>query len=454
MAILEIFGNSISTLRNLIKEKVQLQKAVFLYFIKSGSGIIFLTMLSIVFIVAAWPIGPLTLISALICYLTGKRKGVVFKVSTEFFFSVTIGLAILSVLLIVFDIAQGGISDEKIRSIEYAFINFYSDVKSIEHHLTIVVTIIIIAALLAIDYYLKSAHALSRFLLAKKILSRIIVILLTITSFTFFSPSIPNKIINDYQDGMVKQYRALLRQEKEEVAKYIAAEMLTKDISNMTPVAKNYYHALFKTIDEKSGPLADEVAQSAAAENFESDKPEALVNNIASTDKIVNQDPLIDETLPASKQQRDYQRELIATKQIQVNKAKSLTDKAVEGLKEVFLEVLKHDSPELGEIAGKYLEEIVSQTGELIFNKAESRFNTEENIKKIEMSSERIISELSKLPLLSQTKSSNKEYTDLEMNNKVIDIVQERKTEAEATTEKINEEKEKINEGHDVRPEF
>jgi len=220
------FGNFISTLRNSINEKLRLYAAVFLYFIKSGNGKVFLGMLSILFIVAAWPVGLLTVISALISYFTGKRKNIIFKVSTDFFLSVTIGLAIISLLSIVLDISEGGISDEKIRSMEYSFINFYYGVKSIEHHLTLVVTIILVTALLVADYYFKSAHALSRFLLLKKILYRVTIVLLTITSFTFFSPSPPTKIAADYQDRMVKRYHALIKQEREEVAKYIAANAI------------------------------------------------------------------------------------------------------------------------------------------------------------------------------------------------------------------------------------
>lgn len=382
--------------------------------------------------------GPVAVLSILIYRLCRKRENIILKIIAEILFPVTIGLAIVTLLLVVFNSWQEGVSDGKVRLVENSVFDIYDFVKGIKGFVG-TISIIIIAALFFIDYYYKNARAAIRFKYANTLLSRVFIILFTICSFTFFSSDPPGITTSDYQKRTVRYRDTLEKQEKQYRANYIAAERLREDIRNLSPVSKNYYRGLFQKINVRGEALADQVAVNVADKIFESDNPGYITNNTPIA-AIANNDPQISKTFPVSRAQRDYEDKLIRRQEAEVEVAKSLMDHTIEKLREACLKSIWPESGELGDAFGGYLDELINKTGELIVKKAGNLLN-DRDIKKIEIYSKQIMARITDLPLLSRTEIGNKEFTATEIDDMVGQAVTE-----EYQKETVKEEAAKVKE--------
>jgi len=368
-------------------------------------------ILFIVINLFGWPMVPLTLLSALVWYLSGKSQKLVFKAMHEVLLSVTIGLAIFSVFLLYVRFNMVA-SDRAALAAESFFLDAYDDLKKLLNHLTVISTIVIVTTLLIIDRYRKRAHAFNRFLSLKTFLSRLSLTLMTITTFTVFSPNPPGGIAQDFNDRVVKDYQVLLRDREEAVAKYVAAGMITKEIEQMPVATKNYYQQLFKTVYEKSKTfnaqdkhLKFDVAEKAAKANFDVKRLKTLLGNVP-TGGATNDAIKISSALPESKTQRDAALKVLGDEETKRDKAEALTKEKTAGLKEIFSKVLETITPEMEGIAGAYVGELVSETGDLLFEKAGKMFDITGKIEKLDVFSEGVMDKLPKFSLVNTTTGS------------------------------------------------
>lgn len=380
-------------------------------------GILLLVIFLFVY-TAGWPMGPLTFISALIWYISRKSKKIVFSALHEVFLSVTIGLGFFAIFLIY--IKFSGSSETQLRTTEQFFLDRYESLKKLTDNLTILITIAVITILLMVDRYLKRAHTLTRFLALKKFCSRLSLTLMTITAFTFFSPNPPGGIAQDFHNKILNDFQVALRQKKMAVAKYLAADMIQQQIEQMPKATRNYDSLLFKAISEKSnGVMRNVVIKKLADEDFKIAKLEKPWPNLAGTE-VENNVLKMSDGLPASKAQRDQELNSLHAEETLRDEAEEATKEKIDGLKEIFSKSLEKVTPEIAGIAGAYFGELVSEYGELIFDKCGELINLKKVIGTLDIFPKNIIDKLPR-PGLFNTGDGNSDFLATRKTERDID---------------------------------
>jgi hypothetical protein len=378
----------------------------------SDGALVFIGVLLIFLTVMSWPVGLLAIGSAVIWYVCSKRENIFYKVAAHVFISVTIGLVFFALLTVVFNLsAPDNSTDEEVRSTEYFLLNFYDMVKKLQESLTLVVTAGVVTILLIIDQYRQNTHSLKRFLLVKELISKLAIILLTITSFTFFSPQPPGHIAQDYHTRVEKRYRVLLRQKKGEVARYIAAKEIKEQIPQVNEASKANYAAFFTSIHRNSVFAGRRVTRGLVRDLLHpANQPPAI--NADDRDLQLPADGKIMTVAAGSKDERDRQISLLNTEETNVAAATALADNEALGVKEVFSKLFEHLSPGIEGIAGTYIDEMISETGDLIFEKTHKFLNKEGSMASMVALCRKMVTKLPELNVLNNTVASHLDFKD------------------------------------------
>ncbi|MBN2527960.1 MAG: hypothetical protein JXR76_16340 [Deltaproteobacteria bacterium] len=216
-------------------------------------GIVWLTL----------PISPLLIISATGWWFTRKREAIWCKALSSVLLPVAVGLFLLFICLLTLNILKRAVNADDIRAVELTLIEIKLSLKSWINY-SWPVFIILLVALVALSRVMKRSRMVTRFFKYQKVVSWTVILLTTLTTFTFFSQypiadwQMREHVQRVAQSNLnIYEYKLLLREEKNAVAELLAIRSIDQGWQGLTTGNKDALQLLFITVhqDAQNVPL-------------------------------------------------------------------------------------------------------------------------------------------------------------------------------------------------------
>jgi hypothetical protein len=332
----------------------------------------------------SFPISPLLILCAIAWLLVRRRKQVWAAPAAETLFSIGVGLALVCLSMIVFELGGAAMGAERIRAGENALITLHLWLEEAIHKLTFVVTVAILAVLAVMARFMPRLELVRRFGWASGMASNVSLALTVVLTFTFFSQKPLADLSATQYAGDISRLEILLRQDEKSVAQYLAAETISRALP-LNETARRNIQATLWTIDQSTsrvkersatgeilrrmviGDVAEEDAKRMASD------PEARVRSgeVAAG----GAKPAILRRFSRKPESVGEYHEFQAAVSQEEERAESLKrvrDQEVDAVKQAFAAGLGALAPELKGIAGAYVERLVDACADRIFERAAS----------------------------------------------------------------------------------
>jgi hypothetical protein len=361
---------------------------------------------------ATWPIWFLLGISGLGWYLAAKRTKAWAKVHASILMPVTVGLGFLFMALLALNLGKLYVSEEALHRWESSLIDIRLRLNELLD-LRLPVFLTIMAVAIALGYLIPRLRAVSFALWMQKAGTAIYIFLLTVTSFTFFSQIPLQDLVEEEHErnkrayeGKIERYDFLLREEAQEVGDYLAAQTFRKTLEEIDESIAASYREAFQALDSSSREevarhreeiealsnlparnwqssisreAAESLARSHAAVIAGNDAwsesrwaqyaPEAQRSAVAWNAEIMRAPP---ESLQERESQLDLmegQARLLEEQAKRTRQAQERASQVREGLTAAFSEAVDLGVPELRGLVGVYVEALVGQLSESLFQR-------------------------------------------------------------------------------------
>jgi len=208
-----------------------------------------------------WPIFPILVLSIISWWLLKRHKSVWSNAVASVLFPVSIGLAILTLCLLVFNTLATTIEPAWLRAAEMTLIDLRMNLQGwiIFRWLGFVV---LLAVLLIVTYIVPQSKLVTRYLFLKRIFSSVLIVVITLTTFTFFSQHPLDGLVATEHQSMVERsnenvriLRPLLREELNEVGRHLATKSLAKAVQEIEEADKQILEGIIRTIDERAAEV-------------------------------------------------------------------------------------------------------------------------------------------------------------------------------------------------------
>ena len=293
--------------------------------------------------------------------------------------AVTIGLAILCLALFVLNGFKETFDPDWVHSAEDSLYSLLLNLKIINS--STLTTILILLILIAVSYYLPHWKLVSKYLWLKKALETTVIVLGTITSFTFFGQFPTNEWVVHEHDKMVERYRAALRQQWQFEGQALSAQALENHVRDLDEPRRHFYRTVYSTIKSDSyrngtdytGVVSEHMADLQSERTKEAlDIP--ADRNILTTEIKLPGEELIEHP-PETTRERSRQLEVLEEQELRTKTAEIKATEAFTGLKKIFSEVVISEVPGIDGIAGSYLRKLVANYSELLFEKSVAQYH-------------------------------------------------------------------------------
>lgn len=185
------------------------------------------------FLLISFPWGLLLLAVFGLCVLAFRREDFISRGARGVLLSLNIGLGILCIELSVLralDLGGVGIGFEK------ALVHLYLELHEVKEFFSITHTAIVLAGLFAFQALIHSSYVTGWFLTMKDALSKTLLALSVVYSFSCFSQEGLQVLANQNHDDMVFAYNLALRDRNDAAAEYAAATELRTEITSPSVV--------------------------------------------------------------------------------------------------------------------------------------------------------------------------------------------------------------------------
>lgn len=293
--------------------------------------------------------------------------------------AVTIGLAILCLALFVLNGFKETFDPDWVHSAEDSLYALLLHLKPINS--STLTTVLILLVLTAVSYYLPQWKLVSKYLWLKKALAKTVIVLATMTSFTFFGQFPMNEWVVQAHDKMVERYRAAVRQQWQFEGQAISARALENHVRDLDEPRRHFYRTVYSTIKSdayRNGTDYTGVVSQHMAD-LQSEKTKEALNipadgNILTTEIKFPGEELIEDP-PETAGERSRQLEVLEEQELRTKTAEIKATEAFTALKKIFSEVVISEVPGIDGIAGSYLKKLVANYSELLFEKSVAQYH-------------------------------------------------------------------------------
>lgn len=353
----------------------------------NGTGCLVVLGLGLIIIFAylTWPVGILLTISCGL-WLFSKASSKLWAQAVAYVFSaVSIGLGILCLALFVLNAFKSTFDPDWVRSAEESLYVLLLHLRTVNS--STIVTILILLTLILVSYYLPHWKLVSKYLWLKKAMSKTIIVLATITSFTFFGQIPMKDWAVQAHNKMVERYRAALRQEWQFQGQYMSAQALENHVRELDEPRRHYYRTVYSTIKSEAfrdGTDYTSVVSEHMADLQSEKTQEALKllrnasdqnNSATSATEVKLPGEELMERRPATARERSRQLQVLAEQELRAKTAEVKATEAYKGLRKIFSEVITSQVPGIDGVAGIYLKKLVSNYSEMFFEKSVEQYH-------------------------------------------------------------------------------
>lgn len=382
-----------------------------------AQGCLGLLLLALIasFLWLTWPVWTILVATTGAWWLVREREDWWGRASASILASTSFGVGTVCVLLFGFNAFKRTLEPRWLYDLESTLVTLRIWLRD-KTSLSLPTFVILVTGLVVMSYVLPRLKPVSRFFAVKSWISKIVVALIAATSFSFFS-QVPleqfavdahERLAADYR-WRIDRYRVLLRQEWNEVGRYLAATYLEENIADLAPTDQATYRELFSQIyqasrqeEAKMGPaysvdlrfdgildpagirtrassVSTSVAQRFAARHYEtamgsqaaeSGSLESWITHklgamTATAAEIQRKPATVDDWVRyralATAQERDYAEQEKAKERATVR-----ANERVLALKKTFTEVVRQGVPAIDGLAGEYVKELAKKFSEYV----------------------------------------------------------------------------------------
>jgi len=336
---------------------------------------------AVYFFVVTWPISLLLVACILGWWLTRRQESPWGKVAGETLAPVAVGLGLVSILLFVLNTFKFTLDPAWLRTSEMALIKARMELRGWTS-LKLPVFVAVIALLMVATYAFPKFRLVTRFFWLQKVASNTLLVLMTITTFTFFSQVPLERIAEREHKQAAERYRILIRQESDAVAEYLSVKTIEKATATLDEMDKQSFQQMFRTIDsarldELPAALRQPFKRAVSADLAQRSGREALAlpemaqySSQFQTDGQADLEPekALD-SMPTSSRGWESQLALLKEQESRTTNAELRSEEAQAGLTKIFSETIGLAMPEFVGIEGAYVKGLVSEYSEALFKK-------------------------------------------------------------------------------------
>jgi len=358
-----------------------------------------LLLATLFFVVVAWPVSPMLVACALGWWLARRRESPWRKVTRDMLLPVMVGLAALSVMLFVLNLSKLTLDPARLRAVEMFLVHLRMKLRGWTS-LKWPFFVAIVAALTAITYFFPKLRLVTRFFWVQSAVSKILLVLMTLTTFTFFSQVPLESMAAAEHERTVQRYHILLRQESDAVAQYLSYETVERAIPTLNEADKKSFQLMFRGIESTSlaevpKALRSSLKQSISESLARRSSRDALAlpeithysSQFRSDEKAEPEMEKALDLMPVTAKGWENQLAVLREQESKSSAAELRAKETLAGLTKIFSETLGLAVPEFEGLAGAYLKGLASEYSETIFEKAvrkwrlrkESRSTSHEN---------------------------------------------------------------------------
>jgi hypothetical protein len=360
-----------------------------------------------------WPVWTILAASAGGWWLVRKREDWWGRATATILASTSFGVATICALLFVFNAFKHTVEPRWVYELETTLVTLRIWIRQ-KTSLTLPSFVAVVTALVVLSYALPRLKAVSRFFTVRTWVSKTVVALVAATSFSFFS-QVPlerfavdahERLLDEYR-WSIDRYRVLLREEWNEVGRYLAAAYVEDHVDDLSSADQAIYHELFTQVADiserefakvdfsrQAAPqfdplgalgirrpsattLAYRVAQRFAARHYDT----AMAKKTAETETVdawiarkvdaasraaadIRKTPSTLEDWARYKEVAAAQERKCAEQEKATEVARVRADERVLALKKTFAEFVRRGVPGLDGLAGAYIEELAKKFSE------------------------------------------------------------------------------------------
>jgi hypothetical protein len=315
-----------------------------------------------------WPVGAYLAAATVGWRLARKRSDPFSKAAADVLPPIAIGLLALCIALVMLDVGQAHLGASWPGRVEDSLVRWTLQLKEhLELNLPAFVGIMII--LLALNRYWPRLRLVTRFLTLQKLGSKLILVLLAITSFTLAAQEPLETWTQERKEALVERYHASLRQINRNKARLKATAALKIAVREMSPAQIQAVRSLYGELRNRDQADTREILRRLASQTaVEAEHSPELAAYVEKIRPVVDADA----GLPLeAKSEKEFltQERIIHAREQAAEDLKLRADQAQEGLRSVFVATLRAALPGFGDFAGAYLESLLDAWAEVIGEK-------------------------------------------------------------------------------------
>ena len=357
-------------------------------------------------LIGAWPISFYFFLVLLLLLVTRGKNKLLLRVVYEATLPIAIGIGIVFVILIF--IKLNGINDDdELRNAEEKLINFGLHIKKLLDF-SFLKYLLLMSTIILLNLFIPRIKAVSRFIRLTTLSNRFLIIVATVSSFTFFTSMTVDDMLRKEWEQSVTDYNILLREEQDAVAKYMMVRTLNQPVKDIGEEEKIRFVKLFrgiidfkpesfKSFDKTDGTIGRRKQENLThyiskmiAINHAHTIGQNMIGDFEELNKMVDivesdQPQRISDHPPNSRAEIEEVNEKLQEKRSEVEQLQGKTNETVDALKDVFANTISLGIPEIKNVAGVYIETLINVYAEHIFEKnVEPKLGLGKRIQEIE----------------------------------------------------------------------
>jgi hypothetical protein len=303
----------------------------------------------------------LAILATVAWFILRHRENFVCKAAASLLGPVAVGLALLTLLLMVLNGGRLTASYGMVASAEGFLIALRL---AISDAVTVSLPAFIgaIGALIALSAVVPNLRGVTTFVNVKKRVGQLGAVLAVITSFTLFAYVPGGPALDAHYDEMMTRFDASLRHERTALARIAAAKTLSHDLGKASPARRKQIHVALIQLHDLGDDHGGAFPANAAILH-------ARLPPVAPPEPSPR-------SIPGTTRAYDDARKQADDSEARAASAETSESEAEEGVKQIIGEIIGHAVPELEGYAGKFVSKMIDELSERFYEPLVERIMT------------------------------------------------------------------------------